>query len=127
LIWAQGRGDVQRRKLGLLLLVEEGRLRLRFYGENHCRLLLCISGGRKAERKRGLGLQLLAWIGCSSKLRASGGKENNRGKDRSAEKQLAASMNREHAKREKSGGSLLVHPPGFVAVAGACFKGGAEE
>jgi hypothetical protein len=29
--------------------------------------------------------------------------------------------------REKSGGGLLVHPPGFVAVAGACFKGGAEE
>jgi hypothetical protein len=101
LIWAQGRGDGQSRKLGLLLLVEEGRLRLRFCGENNCRLLLCISGGRKAERKRGLGLQLLVWFGCSSKLRASGEKENNRGNDRSAEKQLAGSMKRELEEREE--------------------------
>jgi hypothetical protein len=63
--------------------------------------LLCISGGRKAKRKRGLGLQLMVWIGCSSKLKASGDKENNRGKVRSAEKQLAASMNREQAEREE--------------------------
>jgi hypothetical protein len=32
-------------------------------------------------------------------LRAFGEKENNRGRDRSAEKQLAASMNREQAER----------------------------
>jgi hypothetical protein len=35
-------------------------------------------------------------------------------------------MDREQ-EREESGGGLLVHPPGIVAVAGACFKGGAEE
>jgi hypothetical protein len=50
LIWEQGRGDGQNRKLGLLLLVEERRLRLRFSGENNCRLLLCISGGTKKSR-----------------------------------------------------------------------------
>jgi hypothetical protein len=46
----QGGGDGQSRKLGLLLLVEERRLRLLFGGENNCRLLLCISGGRKKSR-----------------------------------------------------------------------------
>jgi hypothetical protein len=85
----------------LLLLVEERRLRLRFGGETNCRLLLCISGGTKepGKRKKALGLQLLVWIGCSRKLRVSGEKEDNRGRDRSAEKQLAASMKREQAER----------------------------
>jgi hypothetical protein len=98
-----GKRRWQSRKLGLLLLVEERRLSLRFSGENNCRLLLCISGGRKNSRgkERGLGLQLLVWIGCSSKLRASGEKENNRGRARSAEKQLAASMNREQVERRE--------------------------
>jgi hypothetical protein len=50
LIWKQGRGDGQSRKLGLLLLVEERRLRLQFGGENNCRLLLCISHGTKKSR-----------------------------------------------------------------------------
>jgi hypothetical protein len=47
LIWEQGRGDGQSRKLGLLLLVEERRLRLQYGGENNCRLLLCILRGAK--------------------------------------------------------------------------------
>jgi hypothetical protein len=32
------------------------------------------------KRKKALGLQLLVWIGCSSKLRASGEKENTEGR-----------------------------------------------
>jgi hypothetical protein len=51
------------------------------------------------KRKKALGLQLLVWIDCSRKLRVSGEKEDNRGRDRSAEKHLATSMNREQAKR----------------------------
>jgi hypothetical protein len=60
LIWEQGRGDGQSRKLGLLLLVEEKRLRLQFGGENNCRLLLCISRGTKKSR----GKERKHW-GCS--------------------------------------------------------------
>jgi hypothetical protein len=32
------------------------------------------------QRKKALGLQLLVWIGCSSKIRASGEKENTEGR-----------------------------------------------
>jgi hypothetical protein len=51
------------------------------------------------KRKKALGLQLLVWIGCSRKLRVSGEKEDNKGRDRSADKKLAASMNREQSER----------------------------
>jgi hypothetical protein len=32
------------------------------------------------QRKKALGLQLLVWIGCLSKMRASGEKENTEGR-----------------------------------------------
>jgi hypothetical protein len=69
------------------------------------------------QRKKALGLQLLVWIGCSSKMRGSGEKRKYRGNDRSAEKQLAASMNREQAERE--GWLQLAGAPSWIG--GCCW------